>query len=122
MSAVDTLHLIEADHAACDCARQNVSDARLQIHWEDATRWQPPQRMDAVISNPPFHTDRAADPNLGRAFIANAARLLRRSGAMWMVANRHLPYEPALARHFDVTETVTQTNSFKVIRASRPRR
>ncbi len=37
--SVETLYLVEADHAALDCARQNITDARAQFHWADATRW-----------------------------------------------------------------------------------
>lgn len=117
--SIEVMHLVEADHAACDCARMNVADARLQIHWADATAWQPPQKLDAVISNPPFHTDRAADPGLGRAFIAAAATMLAPSGQLWMVANRHLPYEDTLARHFAKVETPGGTSRFKILHASR---
>ena len=119
---IATLHLVEADHAACACARRNIADDRLQVHWADATQWTPPGRMDAVISNPPFHTDRAADPGLGRAFIAAAARMLAPSGKFWMVANRHLPYEDALALHFGQVEEVAGTNKFKILRGGRPSR
>ncbi|QGY00362.1 class I SAM-dependent methyltransferase [Roseovarius faecimaris] len=120
--SIEALHLVEADHAACECARLNVSDPRLNIHWADATHWTPPQKLDAVISNPPFHTDRAADPGLGRAFIAAAAGMLAPSGQFWMVANRHLPYEDALARHFAKVETVGGTTRFKILHAARPSR
>ncbi len=98
--AVTELHLIETDAIALDCARENLSDPRARFHWADATRWHPPARFDAVVSNPPFHTGRAGDPGLGRAFIAAAARMLAPSGSFWMVANRHLPYEAALGTAF----------------------
>ena len=56
--------------------------------------------MDAVVMNPPFHTGRTAEPGLGQAFITAAARLLAPQGQLWMVANRHLPYETALGGQF----------------------
>lgn len=116
------LDLVEADHAALACARRNVPDARAQFHWADATRWQPEARADAVIMNPPFHESRAADPDLGRAFIRAAAGMLKPSGMLWMVANRHLPYETTLAQCFaSVTETAGDTR-FKILNASRPAR
>ncbi len=119
---VQILHLVEADRAACDCACQNVQDTRLSVHWADATTWTAPGRLDAVISNPPFHTDRAADPDLGRAFIASAARLLAPSGQFWMVANRHLPYEDTLRQHFAQVDEIAGTTKFKVLQATRPSR
>lgn len=120
--SVARLDLVEADHAALACARQNVADSRAYFHWADATRWQPEARADTVIMNPPFHESRAADPDLGRGFIRAAAAMLKPSGALWMVANRHLPYETTLAQCFtSVTEAAGDTR-FKILNASRPAR
>ncbi|OWJ75432.1 class I SAM-dependent methyltransferase [Haematobacter genomosp. 1] len=116
---VSQLDLIEAEHAALDCARRNVSDPRAAFVWADATRYQPAHRYDFILSNPPFHTGRAADPALGAAFIRAAARMLTPSGAFWMVANRHLPYEATLRDAFREVEEVAGTGAFKIFRASR---
>ncbi|MEX5727716.1 16S rRNA (guanine1207-N2)-methyltransferase [Rhodovulum iodosum] len=114
------MHLIEADHAALDCARINVADPRARFHWADATRFAPENAFDAVICNPPFHAGRSADPELGRAFLRAAAAMLAPQGALYVVANRHLPYERELGALFrEVAETGGDAG-FKVIRASRP--
>lgn len=114
------LHLVEAEHAALECARANVTDPRAAFHWADATRWQAPP-LDHVMTNPPFHAGRVPDPALGRAFIAAAARLLKPSGTLWLVANRHLPYEAALAAAFGEVAT-REVGAFKLVRARRPSR
>ncbi len=119
---VETVHLVEADHIALDCARVNVDDARAQFHWADATGWQSPEPCDAVVMNPPFHTGRAAEPALGQAFIRTAAKALTPGGHVWMVANRHLPYEVTLEQCFAKVEEVAGDNRFKVLHAHRPRR
>ncbi len=116
-----SLHLVEADHTALTCARANVTDTRAQFHWADATKWSAPEPLDMVIMNPPFHTSRSADPTLGQGFITSAARNLTRNGQLWMVANRHLPYEATLAEAFDRVDEVAGDNRFKVFHASRPR-
>ncbi|MCB1359000.1 MAG: class I SAM-dependent methyltransferase [Maritimibacter sp.] len=120
--AVTRLHLVETDAVALDCARENLDDLRADYHWADATRWTPPggERLDAVVTNPPFHRDRAGDPGLGRAFIAAAAGLLAPAGSLWMVANRHLPYEDTLAALFRDVAEVGGTPGFKVIQARQP--
>ncbi|NVO56420.1 class I SAM-dependent methyltransferase [Rhodobacteraceae bacterium B1Z28] len=120
--SLKTLHLVEADHAALTCARTNVPDSRAQFHWADAVTWKAPESIDTVVMNPPFHTSRNADPALGQGFIASAARNLTRSGNLWMVANRHLPYETTLSELFTQVKEVTGDNRFKVFHASRPRR
>ncbi|NKB26633.1 MAG: methyltransferase [Rhodobacteraceae bacterium] len=117
---VAEVHLIEAEHDALEAARQNVTNPRARFHWADVTRLSDDIRFDDIVTNPPFHTARAADPALGRAFIATAARLLAPQGALWLVANRHLPYEAALAEGFGEVEEVGGDAGFKLIRASRP--
>ena len=117
---IRSLDLVEADHAALDCARLNVTDPRAKFHWADATTWRPQAAVDAVVMNPPFHSGRAADPDLGRAFIAAAAAMLTPQGRLWMVANRHLPYEATLAQHFTEVVELTGDNRFKILAAARP--
>ncbi|MCG6901411.1 MAG: methyltransferase [Rhodobacter sp.] len=119
---VSQLHLIEAEHAALACARVNVTDARAQFHWADALQFAPDVPLDAVVSNPPFHTSRAAEPAIGRAFIAAAARMLKPSGKLWLVANRHLPYEAEAALHFLDVQEVAGDKRFKILAAAKPRR
>ncbi len=119
---IERLDLVEADHAALDCARLNVTDPRARFHWADALVWEAKSRADAVVMNPPFHTGRAADPSLGRAFIQAAARMLTPAGGLWLVANRHLPYETALTEKFGRVEEIAGNARFKVLHASRPAR
>ena len=119
---ITRLDLIEADHAAVVAARVNVTDARAQVIWADATTFAPDAPYDAVLCNPPFHEIRRADPSLGRRFISAAAAMLTPRGVLWLVANRHLPYEAALTDGFrDVTE-LPGPPAFKLYRAARPRR
>ncbi len=119
---IETLDMVEADHVALNCARRNVTDPRAEFHWADAVNWKPETRVDTVVMNPPFHTGRKADPDLGRAFIASAARMLKPSGSLWMVANRHLPYENSLRDHFSIVVEVSGNPRFKVMHAMRPKR
>jgi 16S rRNA (guanine1207-N2)-methyltransferase len=119
---VKSLELIEAEALSLDCARQNVTDPRVQFLWEDATQYQPDMAYDGIVMNPPFHVGRSADPSLGRAFVAAAARMLAGHGKLWMVANRHLPYEQALSDAFRNVDKIAQNNAFKVFHATRPLR
>lgn len=119
-AGVSEVHLIEADHAALDCARRNVTDPRARFHWADATVFSDGAPFDTVVTNPPFHQGRAADPGLGRTFIEAARRLLAPRGELWLVANRHLPYEKDLRAAFrDVSETGSDP-SFKIFHATYP--
>ena len=120
--SVKSIDLIEAEALSLDCARLNVTDPRAQFLWADATTHKPENGYDGIVMNPPFHIGRNADPSLGRAFIAAAARQLASHGKLWMVANRHLPYEPALREAFRNVEVLETTNAFKVFHATKPLR
>ena len=120
---ITSIDLFEAEARALDAARINVTDPRAAFHWSDVTALGP--RMppfDTIIANPPFHQGRAAEPALGAAFIAAAARLLKPAGRFMMVANRQLPYEQRLEAAFGQWEILVEDRAYKVIRASRPKR
>jgi 16S rRNA (guanine1207-N2)-methyltransferase len=118
---ITALDLYEAEARALDLARQNLaaleSRATLAYKWHDVTAGLP-QSYDVIITNPPFHTHARADrPDVGRRFIAVAAQSLRPRGRLWLVANRHLPYELALTENFGAVRTVAQKHGFKIVEA-----
>lgn len=116
---IASIDLYEAEARALDLAKRNLADARVPttFHWHDVTTGLP-QRYDVIVSNPPFHAQGRADrPDIGRAFIAAAADALNPRGRLWLVANRHLPYEQVLDARFASVRTVAQTDGFKIIEA-----
>lgn len=120
---VSGLQLFEADSRALDCARQNLSHASVpvQFHWHDITQGVD-ARFDAIVCNPPFHAhDRSDRPELGQRFIAAAAAALKPGAALWLVANRHLPYESTLASGFASVTVHAQRDGYKVMEAVRAR-
>ena len=128
-AAVRTLDLFEAEARALAPAQANLErsnagraqSAALALHWHDVGAGVP-GRFDVVVSNPPFHERRADQPELGQRFIAAAAAALADDGSLWLVANRHLPYEATLMQQFRVVDTVAAADGYKVFAAQGPRR
>ncbi len=122
---IRSLDLFEAEARALEPARRNVEHCNAQrdlpvelgIHWHDVTTGLPGS-YDVMISNPPFHVDRHGRPALGQSFIAAAAAALTSHGQLWLVANRHLPYEATLRAHFRQVRGVIEKDGFKVFAAS----
>jgi 16S rRNA (guanine1207-N2)-methyltransferase len=116
-AAVRAIEAVELDARALAAARRNLSDPRVRFHWRDVRAGLPFANLDFVVMNPPFHAGGRDDPGLGRAFIAAARAALRPGGVLWMVANRHLPYEAELAARFATLEVRAQSPRFKIVRA-----
>jgi 16S rRNA (guanine1207-N2)-methyltransferase len=121
--AVTALDLYEAEARALELARSNLpafaARVALDFRWHDVTTGLP-RRYDFIVSNPPFHAQGRADrPDIGQRFIAAAADALNPGGQLWLVANRHLPYEAVLDAGFGSVRTVAQRDGFKVIAATK---
>ncbi len=121
---VASLSLIDIDRRAIDAARRNVDDPRAALLWTDLTAAagsasDAPGELDFVVMNPPFHDGGAEDRTLGQAFIRRAGLALRRGGVLWMVANRHLPYEAALGSLFAQVTPRLDQGGYKVFEAHR---
>jgi 16S rRNA (guanine1207-N2)-methyltransferase len=118
---IESVDLYEAERRALDLARVNLASqaerVALSFHWHDVTSGVH-ARYDVIVSNPPFHAQGRADrPDIGCRFITVAAESLKPGGCLWMVANRHLPYEVELEKRFARVRTVAQEAGFKVVEA-----
>lgn len=130
---IRALDLYEADARALQLARENLAASRaaaaddavparaaaLDFLWHDVAAGLP-RRYDVIVTNPPFHAqDRVDRPELGQRFIAAAAQALRPGGRLFLVANRHLPYEAALSSGFAEVRVLAVHQGFKAIEARR---
>ena len=117
---VKHLDVIEAEQVALTCARHNLPDPRAAFHWADVPSFRPDHLWRAVVMNPPFHTGRDAEPDLGLSFIRAAQRGLTPDGTLWLVANRHLPYAKALKTAFREVSEIGGDGTYRVTRAAYP--
>lgn len=79
----------------------------------------PPESVDLVLSNPPFHSHQATTDATARRMFTGARRALRPGGELWVVGNRHLGYHVTLRRIFGNGEVVASDPKFVVLRAVR---
>jgi 16S rRNA (guanine1207-N2)-methyltransferase len=117
-SKVTHLVMFDIDRRAVEMAARNVQDARADIRWADA-RSVRLSGLDFVVMNPPFHDGGAEDQSLGQSFIRRAAESLRSGGVLWLVANRHLPYEGVLKPLFKRVTLHAEAAGYKVYEAQK---
>lgn len=115
--AVTALRLVDLDRRAVEAARRNVTDNRATFEWADARTLDDTGDLDFVVMNPPFHDGGAEDRRLGQAFVRKAAGLMKKGGVLWLVANRHLPYEAELNAAFKRVTPVTEGGGYKLFEA-----
>lgn len=116
---VQAITLVDIDSRALALAEKNIEAqypaARVNKIWADLSlagvQHGP---FDVIVLNPPFHAGTDAQPELGKAIITTAARSLKPAGMLYMVANRHLPYEETLKELFQETKKLAEQGGFKV--------
>ena len=115
--SVTALKLVDLDRRAVEAARRNIEDSRASFDWADVRTVEANGDLDFVVMNPPFHDGGAEDRALGQAFIRQAAAMLKRGGTLWMVANRHLPYEAELKAAFKRVTPLEEGGGYKLFEA-----
>jgi len=115
---VTHLSLVDIDRRATEMAARNIEDPRAEILWADVRSLRL-VGLDFVVMNPPFHDGGAEDQSLGQSFIRKAAEALRPGGVLWLVANRHLPYEGVLKPLFKRVTLHAEANGYKVYEAQK---
>ena len=113
-----SIDLVEDDDAALSCAKLNCNDGRANFYWADVETWMTTRRYDHVVMNPPFHIGHKVETDLGKSFIQKASKIIKKKGVLWMVSNRHLPYEALLSQIFSNFDEVAGDKRFKVLKAS----
>lgn len=118
-----SVDLYEANFASLEMAKQNLDASHPVLNyrafWHDVAHEDIKTKYDLVIMNPPFHEGHAAEPGLGQAFIKQAADALKNGGQLLLVANRGLPYEPALAALFRHHGETCRNARYKVLWAKK---
>lgn len=120
---ITAIELFEADYRALEAAKANMAALAPQIdasfHWADLATEKVERRFDVIVMNPPFHQGRASEPGIGQAMVRAASDALKPNGQLFMVANRGLPYDEALAKGFRQVEVLTEDKTFRLWRARR---
>lgn len=104
--------------AAATAEANDVGD-RVTAVRDDAAAGVPDASVDLVVLNPPFHVGTTVHAGVARRMFAEAARVLRPGGELWVVWNSHLRYRPVLAALVGPTRQAARNAKFTVTVSTR---
>ena len=110
---IDTLFVIDEDYRAIDLCAENVEGVVPIWHDLRVPSGELPA-LDWIVMNPPFHSGKSTEPDLGKYFIRPAAASLKPGGKLYMVANAHLPYESIMKQYFADPKKLMEEGGYKV--------
>lgn len=95
-------------------AEANGVADRVAVVRDDAASSVPDASMDLVVLNPPFHVGSTVHSGVARRLFADAARVLRPGGELWVVWNSHLQYRSTLEKLVGPTRQAARSPKFTV--------
>jgi 16S rRNA (guanine1207-N2)-methyltransferase len=78
-----------------------------------------PRHLDAILSNPPFHSGVHTDYRAAELMLTKAREHLKKGGQLRLVANSFLRYQPLIEAHLGVCSVLAEGQGFKVYKARR---
>ncbi len=116
-----TVIATDQSSAAVESARATMAENHLTeqvtVVRDDGLSSQPDGSADLILFNPPFHSGAAVHAGTSLRLFKEAGRVLKSGGELWVVANRHLSYKPALRKLVGETREVRRTPKFTVTRS-----
>lgn len=105
--------------AAALSARHNAGLNRLNIDVRHGDVLQAvSEKADLILCNPPFHDGHKQLTNIAQRMFEESRLRLNAHGVLYVIANRHLPYQPLLNRLFHKVSVVSSDPRFSVYRCS----
>jgi 16S rRNA (guanine1207-N2)-methyltransferase len=115
---------LDADCRAVEATRRTIAHNSIpnaEAKLSDCGQAVLGRHFTAVVTNPPFHHERATTYFIAEQIIREAAALLQRRGRLYLVANSFLKYGQIVEEAFGNAEVLRQTSRFKVWHATKKR-
>ena len=70
------------------------------------------EKADWIVCNPPFHSGNRITTDIAQSMIKQSKGQLKENGKLLLIANRHLPYQGSLKKHFKKTRQIAANKKF----------
>lgn len=77
-----------------------------------------PKSLDIILCNPPFHQGHNVSDHIAHTMLEQTKPLLKSSGRLYVVGNKHLKYDKFLKKHFECVTLKQSNDKFSIFEAS----
>lgn len=115
------LRMVDESYMAVQSAQENwqraLAERPVIIYAGDGLAAEPPETLDLILCNPPFHQQQVVGDFLARRMFQQSHRALKKGGQLWIVGNRHLGYHVTLKRMFRDVQQIAANAKFVIFKA-----
>ena len=118
------LTFVDESTMAVASARTNFEAAfgnsrRAEFQVTDCLAGIEPDSADLILNNPPFHQQQAVGDAVAWQMFSESLAVLKPSGQLWVIGNRHLAYHAKLKRLFGNCHTVVSNRKFVILQSKK---
>lgn len=114
------LEMVDVNWLALECTKRSCALNKVDAKIYPSDGWGAVDgRVDAVLSNPPFHEGVSYDYQTSERFIQVAKDKMTKHAALMIVANGFLKYASVIEHHFGRCDVLVETTKFKVYKTLR---
>ena len=115
-----TLEMVDINWLALECARLNAEKLGIEVQIYPSDGWSEVKgRVDALLTNPPFHSGVATEYQTTESLIRQAPDHLSKHAPLVLVANNFLKYPPLIEKAFGSCRTLAENSKFRLYLAHR---
>lgn len=115
-----SLEMVDINLLALYCAKKTIELNQLEAKIYPSDGWnQVEGRVNAVVTNPPFHSGIATEYQTTEQFIQKAKDKMAKFSPFLLVANSFLKYAAIIERTFERCDVLAETTKFRVYKAFR---
>jgi len=116
------LYFVDESFMAVASAEENFKQAVTTVNASfqagDALTDFEDKSMDLILCNPPFHQQNTIGGHIALRMFEQSKNVLKPSGELWVIGNRHLGYHASLKKFFSKVEVMVSNAKFVIIKAS----
>jgi len=75
------------------------------------------ESVDLILNNPPFHQNNAIGDDVAWQMFRQSKNILKQSGELWVIGNRHLAYHIKLKKIFANCVTIATNKKFVILKS-----